>query len=397
MSGIVIIGAGESGVRAAFAARDAGYTGAITLVGDESAIPYERPPLSKPDASGAVEKPITSQEALLEKGVAYSSGVSANVILRDTRQVVLSDGGSLAYDKLVLATGARPRLLNCSGGESAKVLRTIADARAIYTCADMAKNVVIVGAGLIGLELAAEFANRGLEVTVIEAGLRPLGRNVPELLASKLEARHQEAGVKILYGVEIAACTGNSVELVDGRNLTADLIVAAIGVEPNVDLAVDAGLSVENGIKVNDHLLTDDPHIYAIGDCASVKALDGSYHRYETWQNAQSQGEVAGQNLAGKVTRFDVPVWFWSDQYELGLQGVGNTTGSPSAARQTGQGGELLFFLDKTDALVGAAGLGQGNAIAKDIKIAQRLIGAKLDSTLLADAAYNLKKLLRAT
>lgn len=396
MAGIVIIGAGECGIRAAFAARDAGYEGAITVVGDEHALPYERPPLSKPDASGVVEKPITSPEILSVKAIHLKCGVSATAIDRNAQVVSLSDGGSLSYDKLLLATGARPRTLTCPGGDGAQVLRTIEDARALYDAGDTATKVAIVGAGLIGLELAAELRTRGNQITVIEAGLRPLGRNVPERLATRLAAKHHEEGVSILCGVHIASCTDRGVELEDGRFLQADLVIAAVGVVPNDELARSTGLTVENGIRVDGQLMTDDPLIYAAGDCAAVRTSEGNYRRYETWQNAQAQGEVAGRNLAGGDVRFDVPVWFWSDQYDLGLQGVGDTSGNPTVIRALGDGVEILFFLDGVGALVGAAGLGRGNAVAKDIKIAQRLIGARVDAALLSDPAQNLKKMLRA-
>lgn len=396
MAGIVIIGAGECGMRAALTARDAEYQGPITVIGEETALPYERPPLSKPVVSGAVEKPITSPEALLGKAIELRRGISATAINRDAREVALSDGGSLLYEKLFLATGARPRPLNCTGGGRALVLRTIEDASAIYAAARTAKHVVIVGAGLIGLELAAELRTRGLHVTVLEAGPRPLGRNVPEQLSTKMALRHQEAGVGIVCGADISSCTDNGVVLNDGRIFEADLIIAAIGVVPNTELAASAGLTTESGIRVDNRLTTDDPLIFAAGDCAAVKNAEGTYRRYETWQNAQAQGEVAGHNLAGGDTRFDVPVWFWSDQYDLGLQVVGDTSGSPAAMRDLGEGTEILFYLDDQCALVGAAGLGRGNTVAKDIKIAQRLIGTRLDAASLSDPAQNLKKLLRA-
>lgn len=396
MSGIVIVGAGECGMRAAFTVRGTGYQGDIAVIGDEFALPYERPPLSKPDAAGAVEKLIARPEVLAEKAIVLNSGVSATAIDRGAREVVLSNGGSLPYRKLLLATGARPRPLNCPGGDRALALRTIEDARAIYAGAQTATNVVIVGAGLIGLELAAELRTRDLHVTVLEAGPRPMGRNVPEQLTTKLAARHREAGVDIRCGVHIASCTDSGVVLDDGRVFEADLIIAAIGVEPNTALALSSGLPVENGIRVDSRLMTDDPHIFAAGDCASVQTSQGLCRRYETWQNAQAQGEVAGNNLAGGDVCFEVPVWFWSDQYELVLQGVGDTSGPPAAIRKLGDDAEILFFLDDAGALVGAAGLARSNAIAKDIKVAQRLIGAIMDPALLSDPAHNLKKLLRA-
>lgn len=394
--GIVIIGAGECGIRAAFTTRDSGYQGSITVIGEEISLPYERPPLSKPDDSGAVKKLITTLEALSEKEIVLKRGVAAVSIKRDVQEVVLSDGGSLPYEKLLLATGSRPRPLNCPGGERALLLRTIEDANAIYSAAQTATHVVIVGAGLIGLELAAELRIRGLQVTILEAGPRPLGRNVPELLATKMVLRHEDAGVGIVCNAQIASCTESVVVLNDGRIFEADLIIAAIGVVPNTELAASAGLTTENGIRVDYRLATDDLHILAAGDCAAVKHEEGTYRRYETWQNAQAQGEVAGHNLAGGNVCFGTPIWFWSDQYDLGLQCVGNTSETPVAIRSLECGAEIHFFFDAKGALVGAAGLGRGNAVAKDIKIAQKLLGMHLDAAALSDPEQNLKKLLRA-
>ncbi|RYH02108.1 ferredoxin reductase [Salipiger sp. IMCC34102] len=396
MPGIVIIGAGECGIRAALTAREAGYDGPITVLGDEAALPYERPLLSKPNSGGVVEKLIATREALDDMSITLETDVSVTAIDRDERMVVRAQGDPLPFRKLLLATGARARRLSCPGGDRARVLRTMEDARAIYSAAGTARSAVIVGAGLIGLELAAELTGRGLGVTVLEAGPRPLGRNVPERLASKLTTRHQQAGVEVLCGVQVASCTESDVVLEDGRAIAADLIVAAIGVEPNVELAVSAGLTIQNGIRVDRRLVTDDPDILAAGDCAAVEMRSGLHLRYETWQNAQAQGEVAGRNLAGGNKEFDVPVWFWSDHYEIGLQGVGDTSGQPAASREMGRDSEILFFLNDAGALIGAAGLGQGSAVAKDIKIAQRLIGTTLDPVLLSDPAHNLKKLLRA-
>jgi 3-phenylpropionate/trans-cinnamate dioxygenase ferredoxin reductase subunit len=204
-------------------------------------------------------------------------------------------------------------------------------------------------------------------------------------------------GVDILCNVQIAEVTKYAVMLADGRSIPADVVVAAIGVEPDTSLGQACGLGVENGIRVDRHLRSTDPHIYAAGDCASVMCDDGVRRRFETWQNAQTQGEIAGRNMAGAGLQFGGPVWFWSDQYDLGLQAVGETAGPASAIRKTDMGAELHFYLDAQARLIGAAGLGLGNAVAKEIKLAQKLIelGMPLDVGELADSTVNLKKMLR--
>ena len=226
MSGIVIIGAGECGVRAAFAARAEGFDGEVTLVGDECGMPYERPPLSKPDANGATLKPICTAEMLAAKNIMLLDGVAAKHINREASCVRLSTGEDLTYSRLLLATGASPRRLTCEGGEHAVTLRTIEDANWIYSQAVNGSRTVIIGAGLIGLELAAELVGRGNKVTILEAGPVPLGRNVPQPLAQRIVQRHIAEGVDILFNTEVARLSGRSVELVGGQTIAADLVVA---------------------------------------------------------------------------------------------------------------------------------------------------------------------------
>lgn len=397
MAGIVIAGGGDCGIRAAFAARDQGDAGTITVVAAEPGMPYERPPLSKPGELGATEKPICTPERLQDCKIDLLLGVSVHSVDRAGRRVVLSNGAGLDYDKLLLATGAVPRKLACSGGDRALSLRSLGDAQRIYGAAAPGVQITVIGAGLIGMELAAVLIGRGARVTVLEYGPRPLGRNVPEALATRITGQHLAEGVDILCSVQIAEVTKNAVILADGRSIPSDVVVAAIGVVPDTELGRASGLAVENGIRVDRQLRSTDPHIYAAGDCASVLCKDAVYRRFETWQNAQTQGDIAGRNMAGAGLQFGGPVWFWSDQYDLGLQAVGDTVGQASAIRKTDTETELHFYLDGQARLIGAAGLGIGNAVAKDIKLAQKLIEAEvpLDVALLGDPAINLKKMLR--
>lgn len=397
MVGIVILGAGECGVRAAFAAREQGYDGPITLVGAEAGLPYERPPLSKPVEDGVTRKPFCAAQALADERIRYLDEVAALRIDRQARTVALSSSEKLSYDTLLLATGASPRRLSCDGGDKALTFRTLQDAEKIYSAAEAAEQTVIIGAGLIGLELAAALRVRGKAVVVLEFAPFPLARNVPKTLARRIVDRHLAEGVRLQCNAQVSRITDTEVVLADGTAIKADLVVAAVGVTPNVDLAQTCGLSVENGICVNAQLRTNDPNIYAAGDCASV-ACDGIGHqRFETWQNAQTQGEIAGRNMVGGALSFQPPVWFWSEQFDLGLQGVGTTLGEASALRNLGDGAQVLFYLDAAGRLKGAAGLGHGNAVAKDIKLAQKLIEAGVTTApeSLADTTTNLKKLLR--
>lgn len=397
MNGIVIIGAGEAGTRAAFALREAGFSGPVTLAGTEPHLPYERPPLSKP-LDGAVQmKPICSAEALEAAGIDYLPGMPVVQIDTARRHLLLGDGRTLAYDRLLLATGAHPRRLACPGAERALDFRTFADAAAIFSRAEAAASVAIVGGGLIGMELAAVLRGKGIAVSVVEAAARPLGRAVPARFAVRLHARHAEEGVRFHLGQGIAEITPDAVLLADGTRVPADIVVSAIGVVPDTGLADAAGLATGNGILTDAFLRTSDPHVFAAGDCAAVSVAGGGHVRFESWRNARSQAETAARNMAGASEAFAAIPWFWSDQYDLGLQVAGlPQPGHDCILRPAGEG-ELEFYLDG-GRLVAAAGLGPGNSLAKDIKLAEMLIAAGIspDPAALADPAVNLKALLKS-
>jgi 3-phenylpropionate/trans-cinnamate dioxygenase ferredoxin reductase subunit len=311
--------------------------------------------------------------------------------------VLLSDGQTLPYDRLLLATGARPRRLACPGAERALDFRTFADAMAIFSRTEAGKTVAVIGGGLIGMELAAVLRGKGVAVSIIEAAPRPLGRAVPLRFADRLHARHLDEGVHFHLGQGVADVTSDAVVLADGVRVHADIVVAAIGVVPDIALAEAAGLATGNGILTDTFLRTSDPHIFAAGDCASVSQSGGGHMRFESWRNARRQAEVAARNMAGASEAFATMPWFWSDQYDLGLQVAGlPQPGHQSVVRPAGEG-ELEFYLDE-GRLVAAAGLGIGNSLAKDIKLAEMLIAAGIspDPAALADPAVNLKALLRS-
>lgn len=397
MDRIVIIGAGESGARAAFALRETGFAGTVTLIGTEPHLPYERPPLSKP-LDGAVQmKPICGAEALETAGIDYRQGISASRLEADDRSVTLSDGRTLTYDKLLLATGARARRLTCPGAKRALDFRTYGDAAAIFARAEAGRQVAIIGGGLIGMELAAVLRGKGINVSVIEMAPKPLGRAVPPRFAAKLHARHQDEGVTFHLGQGIAEIIDDAVVLSDGTAVPADIAVAAIGVQPDTALAEAAGLAVGNGILTDLYLRTSDPNIYASGDCAAVAQPGGGHIRFESWRNARAQAEVAARNMAGGKDVFAAIPWFWTDQYDLGLQVAGLPHPDHQSVTRQLDGGELEFYLDD-GRLVAAAGLGLGNGLAKDIKLSEMLIAAGVspDPGALADASVNLKALLKS-
>ncbi|MBB3593455.1 3-phenylpropionate/trans-cinnamate dioxygenase ferredoxin reductase subunit [Rhizobium sp. BK529] len=397
MSGIVIIGAGECGTRAAFALREAGYSGSVVLVGAEPHLPYERPPLSKPASDAVRMKLICAKDGLADAGIDYLKGVSASKLDADAGTVTLSDGRVLAYQKLLLATGARPRRLACPGAERALDFRTHGDAEAIFSRAGVARSTAVIGGGLIGMELASVLRGEGIAVSVIEAAPKTLGRAVPARFAEKLHARHIEEGVDFHLGRGVAAITDDGVILTDGSMVQAQLVISAIGVMPEITLAQDAGLATGNGILTDTHLRTSAANIFAAGDCAAVSQTDGGHIRFESWRNARAQAETAARTMIGSLEPFTAIPWFWSDQYDLSLQVVGlPQPAHQSVVRPLGDG-ELEFYLD-AGRLVAAAGLGIGNAVAKDIKLAEMLIaaGVRPDTAALANANLNLKALLKS-
>jgi 3-phenylpropionate/trans-cinnamate dioxygenase ferredoxin reductase subunit len=404
---IVIVGAGLGGAHAALSLRERGFAGEIALIGDEIHAPYDRPPLSK---QTLLDEPdprwIAPLEALAQGDIAHIGGVRVDSIDRAQRCVILNNGTSKSYDKLLLATGARARMLP-GLRQSARLLtlRTHDDAVAMRERFTPSARMVVVGGGFIGLELAATARKRGLAVTVIEGFSRLMARAVPAEIATVMETRHREEGVEILLDSAVAAVRDLDdeiyVELQDGRIVTGDFAVVGIGAIPNDELAAQAGLMVDNGIAVDRFLRTSDPDIYAVGDCCSFPAaIYGNCRiRLESWRSAQDQGAlVAGNMLGGNEPFIDVP-WSWSDQYDLTLQVAGlAATATISVRRDLGGGAFILFHLDDEGTIVAASGIGTGNAVGRDIRLAEMLIAthAKPSTAALGSSTTKLKSLLAA-
>jgi 3-phenylpropionate/trans-cinnamate dioxygenase ferredoxin reductase subunit len=404
---LVIVGAGECGARAAMALREEGFDGDVTLVGAETHLPYERPPLSKQGMLAEVfaAKTIATAEGLADAGIAFAAGRHIAAIDRSTKRLLDADGSALPYDKLLLATGASPRRLPDTDGERIAYLRTLDDARRLRDELLPGRRLAIVGGGFIGLELAASARARGCNVTVIEALPRLLSRAVPELIAAHIQERHTLEGVTFVFGDGIAAIEnpagGAVVRLKSGRGIDADLVLVGIGAIPNVALAAGAGLAVDNGIAVDRHLATADSDILAAGDCCCfpLDIYGGRRVRLESWRNAQEQGTLAARNMLGAGDAIASVPWFWSDQYELTLQMAGLADeGVTVARRDLGAGVTVLFHLAADGRLVAASGIGIGGAVAKDIRLAEMLIARRATPTTqdLIDTSVKLKSLLAA-
>jgi 3-phenylpropionate/trans-cinnamate dioxygenase ferredoxin reductase subunit len=333
--------------------------------------------------------------------VNFLRGAAATAIDRGAKTVALADGKKIPYDRLLIATGAEPRQLSLAGFEHALLLRDIGDAVRIRNEFSEGRNIAIIGGGFIGLELASSAARRGCRVTVIEAQPRILMRGVPTEIATRIAARHAEAGVIILAGASIAHIGPDKIVLSDGREIAADIIIAGIGAAPRFKLAEQAGLAIDNGIACNTYLQTSDPHIFAVGDCCSFPhpIFGNERLRLEAWRNASDQAIVAVENMLGGQRQYEAVPWFWSDQYELNLQIAGLPhLGASIVKRVPKDDALILCHVGAEGRLMGASGIGQGNSIARDVRLLEMLIGKKAtpDAAQLADPSFPLKSLLKS-
>lgn len=401
--GMVIVGGGMAGARAIVSLRANGFQGPVTLVGEETLLPYDRPPLSK---AMLLEETEPQPVHLLDDGMIHSlnavfvRGVKATGIDRKARALVLEDGRAIAYDKLLIATGAKPRRLAIEGGELAYTLRDFADGDHLRHRLRQSRSAAIIGGGFIGLEVASSARKLGLEVTLVEAQPRILMRGVPEEIARVVHARHVEAGVTMQVGTALKAVETDGVRLADDRKVKAEIVVAGIGAAPEISLAQAAGLAIDNGIACDATLQTSDPDIYAAGDCCSFPhGLFGDKRmRLEAWRNATDQANVATENMLGGAKHYMAVPWFWSDQYDLSLQIAGNPADGPEIVkRQTGEQSFVMFHRNHEGRLVGASGIGPGNSIARDVKLAEMLIAKRAapSAEQLADPSVQLKALLK--
>jgi len=322
----VIVGAGLAGAKAAETLRAEGYDGRIVLIGAESERPYERPPLSKGLLLGSAEREsvyVHSADWYAAHDVELRTGTTVDAIDRDRQEVRTADGERLGYDKLLLATGARPRPLPVPGAGHGGVLylRTLADSDRIAAVATEGAHLVVIGAGWIGLEVAAAARQRGANVTVIESLELPLQRVLGDEMAEVFAALHKAHGVDFRFGAQVTALGPDHVELADGTALTADAVLVAVGVSPDTTLAEQAGLAVDNGVLVDASLRTADPNIYAAGDLANVEhPLLGTRVRVEHWANALNAGPAAARAMLGQPVSYDRLPYFYTDQYELGME-----------------------------------------------------------------------------
>ncbi|MEJ5021672.1 FAD-dependent oxidoreductase [Ochrobactrum vermis] len=402
----IIIGAGHAGSQAAISLRQEGYAGEIVLINDETDIPYHKPPLSKsylkaPEGGGLVLRPEATYR---DNNVEMLFGCHVDAVSIADKTVALDDGRVLNWSELIFATGARARIPNVPGVDVDGVftLRRMEDARRIAAAMPNVVNVVIIGGGFIGLEMAHSAIALGKKTVLIEAAPRVLGRSVATHISAHVEARSRAANITLLTGLGVTAIEGENcrvtgVKAADGTIFPAEMVVIGTGAVPNVELAVTAGLAIDNGIVVDEHLRTSASHVYAIGDCVSYDHFHaGRRVRLESVQNATDQAKHVARTIVGREAPFREVAWFWSDQGDMKLQTAGL---SFDADRHilSGNPDENAFsiFHFAGDRLVAVDSINR----PADHMIARRMLAAGINPTEadIAGGAVRLKEMLAAT
>lgn len=402
-TGIIIIGAGQAGAMTAAQLRQLGETGRITLIGDEAHVPYERPPLSKDMLLQPAQTrcAIHPDDFYQQHDITLRLGVAVAEIDLQVRTVTLADGEALPYTRLVLATGASARRLPMLDalGAGVHTLRTLDDAAALQGVLQAGRRLILVGAGVIGLELASTAVDLGLRVAVVEPAELPMMRATPRLLAEFLCATHRERGVALYMRSSVVAAartaTGLALTLSDGTCLEGDAVVYGIGVVPNTGLAQAAGLTVDNGILTDAQCRTSHPDVYAVGDVAACQAAPGLPPvRRETWENANWQAELAARDILGLPLAQNIVPWYWTDQCGLNIQLAGDMSADRWIVRGAlGAGPCLLLGLSGAE-LVAAITVNQG----REMRSAKELIARRacIEPAVLADTQQSLRNLSRA-
>lgn len=397
-----MIGGGPAGTFAAIAARKQDPAAGVTLLTDEDCEPYEKPPLSKAVLLGKVEPDdarIAGPAGVVSHGVALETCATCAAIERASREVVLDDGRRLPYDALVIATGSTVREIPQlpPGMPGVHYLRTEADAQALKAALRRGPELLVVGGGLIGLEVAASAAELGVKTTVLEVAPRILARVCDEETSAIIHAAHRARGVDIrleTYLDSVSTRPDGRIAAITrkGDRFEADLVVVGTGARPNDGLAAAAGLETNDGLVVDDRCRTSDPDIFAAGDVVRFPGPHGPV-RLENWRHAQDQGTVAGRNAAGADEAYATIPSFWSEQFDLYIQGVGWPVPGSRQIRRPMPGTSVLVFEVSDGRLVYAAGIN----VQRDLAMARRLIERRIpvNETALADPAQPLAAMLK--
>lgn len=400
----VIVGGGQAGRRAAEELRKINSTSEILIIGEEAVAPYDRPMLSKQillEPEKEIDAFVRNAAFYEDREIELLLNTRVTCINRDAQHIELGNGDTIGYGALLLATGSRARTLACRVDPGAEVhyLRTMKDAKLLRKKLEPGRAVIILGGGFIGLEVAASAVIRGCQVTVIEPNEQLLQRSMPTVVGEQIRRMHEARGVRFLMGnqphlIGLGDC-GSLLVYVDGAQLRADVVVAGVGAEPNVELAALAGLDVSNGIVVDEACRTADRNVFAAGDVtAHYSPVLRRHVRIESWQIAENQPVVAAGNMAGGELRYEEIPWLWTDQYDWNIQTLGLFDRSQ----------EWLVRGDPHSGKFSVYGVGEGGkleAIAsvnrgKDVAIARRLMkkGTEVDIRRMRDPGYSLSALL---
>lgn len=395
---IAIVGGGQAAAMAAATLRQHGFDGELHLFSDEPHLPYERPPLSKAmllDDTPQLQS-VLNADWWRDNNVHLHLGVTVQTLGRQTHQLVLANGEVYPWDRLLIATGAaaRPLPLLDKLGERCFTLRHAGDAARLRDALQPGRAIAIVGAGTIGLELAASAIQRGCKVCVIELASTVMGRNAPAPIQRYLTARHQQAGVRLVLNNAIEQiCDGESITLTlqSGEQLRADSVIYGIGIVANDRLAHEAELEVANGVVVDNACQTRDADIFAAGDVAVLSRADGTLQRCESWENANNQAQTAAAAMLGLPLPLLPPPWFWTDQFNDNLQFIGDMHGDSWLVRGNPDAHKAIWFNLQEGVIVGAVTLNQG----REIRLLRKWIqqGKTPDITTLQDESVALKSL----
>ncbi len=400
MAAMVILGAGHAAGQAAASLRQGGYEGEIVIIGDEPHIPYQRPPLSKAYLSGEVELDrvhLRPEKFYQDKNITLKLNVAASAIDAAAKTVSTDGGETISYEKLLIATGGRPRKLGIPGSDLAGIhyLRTIADVDGIRNEMAADSRMVIVGGGYIGLEVASVAVKAGLEVHILEMEERILQRVTTPEMSAYYQDLHESRGVHIHTGTGVTGFSGDGqVQAVQcgDQEFPADIVIVGIGIIPNVEIAEAAGIQCDNGIVVDEGCRTSAADVFAAGDCTNhPNPLLNRRLRLESVPNAMEQARVAAANMCGADKTYASIPWFWSDQYELKLQMVGfSSDGDTQVLRGSKADNQFAVFYLKDGAVVAADAVNS----PKEFMICKQLIGTPVDEKRLADPETDLKELL---
>mgnify|MGYP001376219119 FL=1 len=403
MENLLIIGAGQSAIQCISTLKKEGYSGSITLVGEEEHLPYQRPPLSKGFLEDSVNKErlyFKKLEFFTENKVQLYLGLSAEKLEIDNQKVYLSDNSELEFDKLVFATGSRVRYLDFPGSELKSIfyLRDLDDAEAIKKDLETSENLVIIGAGYIGLEAAAIAAKKNKKVTIIEMADRVMNRTVDPQISEYYLNLHKSYGVKFHFNTSLETINevSNSLEVVcsDGTEVKADSVLIGAGVVPNIELAEEAGINCDNGIIVNEFGQTNFKNIYACGDCTNHpnKILNKNL-RLESVHNAMEQAKTVASSVMNNPMEYNQVPWFWSDQYDHKLQIVG-LSGDHDMVTMRGNTNDAKFmlFYTKDEELIAVDAINN----PKEFLISRKLVAnkVKIKPKVISDLNTNLNDLI---